>query len=599
MARARRAAIPKASERLARALRRATVALRPAGATLVYDPGYAAPGGADLLDVDRGRRILGYLRHEGLISRHDVVQPEPATMLQLSRVHTPEYLASLPQPGTLDRILPGLMERGREREVLAWQRLMAGGTIRAAQEALKHPRPAVTLGGGMHHAHAGHGQGFCVFNDVVIAIETLRAGGFEGRVLIVDLDVHPGDGTRAFYAEDPKVFTCSVHASEWGDFEAIADRSVALGSGVGDRKYLMTLRALLPEVAEEARPDLVFYVAGTDVAEEDRLGSWEVSAEGIAARDRLVVELFADHPFIWTLAGGYGPEAWRHSARSLAWLLRGKDRPIRSGLERELEVYRRVAASLTPSQLAGGDDDPLDFSDILADLGPQGSSDRFLDYYTEFGLEAALAAYGVLEHLRGRGYSSFEVEIDTDHATGHMARLRADGELVIEIVLRPVLQFVPWRLLWIEWLLLQDPRARTDRPLLPGQQSPGLGCLDKVVGMLAMSVERLGFDGLAFNPAHYHVACVARGQASFLEPEDQARFAALREATEQLSMTRASAAAEGGGVVDSSTGEVVEWVAGTMVAGTRGELRDAMHSPEREAAIEAARGGRDYDLAES
>ena len=271
MARANPATIPATAERFARALRRATLALRPARATFVYSPGYSAPGGGQLLDVDRGRRILGYLRHEGLLSRHDVVTPEPATMLELGRVHSAAYLESLPQPGTLDRILPGLMESGRERAVLQWQRLMAGGTVRAAKEALRSPRPAITLGGGMHHAHAGHGQGFCVFNDVAIAIEAARAGGFSGRVLVVDLDVHPGDGTRAIYADDPDVFTCSVHASEWGEFEAIADRSVALGSGVGDRKYLMTLRTLLPEVAELARPDLVFYVAGTDVAEEDRI----------------------------------------------------------------------------------------------------------------------------------------------------------------------------------------------------------------------------------------------------------------------------------------------------------------------------------------
>lgn len=563
----------------------------------MFSQGYAPPGGGQLLDVDRGRRILGYLRHEGLIAPRDVVVPEAATMLDLARVHSADYLASLPLPGTLDRILPGLLEGEEGRDVLQWQRLMAGGTVRAAREALRSPRPAATLGGGMHHAHADRGQGFCIFNDVAIAIEALRADGFAGRVLVVDLDVHPGDGTRAIYAEDPDVFTCSVHASEWGEFEAIADRSVALGSGVGDRKYLMTLRALLPEVAELARADLVFYVAGTDVAEEDRLGSWEISAEGIAARDRLVVDLFGDLPFVWTLAGGYGPEAWRHTARSLAWLLRGHDRPIPSGLQRELETYRAVSASLTPAELTRDGGDPLDFSDVLQDLGPRRSSGRLLDYYTEFGIEVALDAYGVLEHLRQRGYRDFDLEIDTEHATGHLARLRADGELVIELVVRPALQFRPWRLLWIEWLLLQDPRAEVGRPLLPGQQKPGLGCLDKVVGMLAMSAERLDFDGLAFNPAHYHVACVARGLGSFLHPGDQARFGALREATQGLSLTQASEAVEGGGVLDRRTGEPVDWAAGTMVAGARGALREALHSPEREAAVEAARTGLDCVLA--
>lgn len=555
---------------------------------MVFHPEYGAPT-QELMDSLRGQRILRHLGREGLLAQRHVTDPRPVRLDALLRVHSGRYLESLQDRLELERILPGVLDHAPQQQVLAWQRRMTGGTLRAAELALRSGHTAVTLGGGMHHAHADRGEGFCVFNDVAVAIKTLRSEGFEGQVLVIDLDLHPGNGTQSIFAADDSVFTFSLHATDWQEIDAVADRSVALGAAIGDDTYLRTLDELLPEVLAEAQPELVFYVAGTDIADEDRLGNWHVSADGIAARDRRVVQAAGERPLVWTLAGGYGPEAWRHTARSVVWLITGEDRPIPSGVEADLERYRGIARSLPVWRLSADGGDPFDFSDVLADLGPTPSSRWFLDYYSEFGLELALEAYGVLPHLRSRGYDGpFHVTIDPSHPTGHLACLRShQGELLIELVLHPEHRD-GLELLFIEWLTLQDPRATPSRPLLPGQRHPGLGCLDQVVGMLVMACERLGYDGLAFHPAHYHMAAVGRGVSSFLDPVDEARFDAMRGALGSRPLEEATALVEGQRLRDPE-GRPVPWNPAPMVAPASERLRERLSGPARQAAVEAAR----------
>jgi acetoin utilization deacetylase AcuC-like enzyme len=198
----------------------------------------------------------------------------------------------------------------------------------AARRAREHQRIALHLSGGLHHARPETGGGFCVFNDVAVAITALRADGFDRPVLVVDLDLHDGNGTRAAFAHDPTVFTFSIHNRHWDQEEAEASRSVELAGEVDDARYLETLRAELPPIVEELRPGMVFYLAGTDVAADDKLGNWRLTAAGILARDRFVLESFGgrrpDLPFVLTLAGGYGKQTWRYTARFLAWLIGGR-----------------------------------------------------------------------------------------------------------------------------------------------------------------------------------------------------------------------------------------------------------------------------------
>ena len=172
------------------------------------------------MDPLRGDKVLGALEEAGLLARDLLSEPRPVSLQNLLRVHTPEYLDAVQEPATLGRIL-GIEVPAREVEsTLDLQRLMAGGTIQATRLALRTGGVAVHLGGGFHHAMADAGLGFCVFNDIAVAIRRLRARGFAEPVLVVDLDLHDGNGTRRIFAGDETVHTLSVHNEHWGPTDA-------------------------------------------------------------------------------------------------------------------------------------------------------------------------------------------------------------------------------------------------------------------------------------------------------------------------------------------------------------------------------------------
>jgi acetoin utilization deacetylase AcuC-like enzyme len=212
------------------------------------------------------------------------------------------------------------VERGElgRREVLAlglpWSpelveraRRSVGATILAVQAALEDGC-AANLGGGTHHAFRDGGRGFCVFNDVVCATRALRAAGLARRVLVVDLDVHQGDGTHAAFAGDPDAFTLSINGFANYPFQRVpGDIELDLADGTGDERYLEAVARLVPEAIERARPELCFYLAGADPYAGDRLGRLALTKAGLAARDRLVRDALARAgvPVCLALAGGY------------------------------------------------------------------------------------------------------------------------------------------------------------------------------------------------------------------------------------------------------------------------------------------------------
>jgi acetoin utilization deacetylase AcuC-like enzyme len=184
----------------------------------------------------------------------------------------------------------------------------AAGTVEAAAHALDHGI-AMNLAGGTHHAFPSHGEGFCVFNDVAIAIRALQRDKRIERAVIVDLDVHQGNGTHAIFAGDDSVFTFSMHGGRNYPFHKVAGRlDVELADGTGDDEYLSLLMGALPRVLAEARADLVVYLAGADAHECDRLGRLSLTFEGLARRDAIVLEQCREVglPVVVTIAGGYG-----------------------------------------------------------------------------------------------------------------------------------------------------------------------------------------------------------------------------------------------------------------------------------------------------
>jgi acetoin utilization deacetylase AcuC-like enzyme len=238
-----------------------------------------------------------------------VREPERIDRQALLRVHTERYVDAF-TGGTLGaedlRRLgfpwsPQLVERSYRA---------CGGTLAAARFALDEGI-AMNLAGGTHHAFPDRGEGFCVFNDVAIAIRALQGEGRIQRAAIVDLDVHQGNGTNAIFADDDRVFTFSMHGRRNYPFTKVkGSLDVELEDGCGDDEYLSLLANSLPRVLSEARPDLVIYLAGADAHEEDRLGRLRLTAAGLARRDVMVLESAREVglPVAVTIAGGYGTQ---------------------------------------------------------------------------------------------------------------------------------------------------------------------------------------------------------------------------------------------------------------------------------------------------
>lgn len=243
---------------------------------------------------------------EGIIRPEDVITPREADWSDLLLVHTRDYLHTL-ATGTLSRQEERRMGLPWSERLVRRSRLAVQGTINAALMAL-HDGLAGNLAGGTHHAMPGHGEGFCVLNDVAVAARVLERSRWVRRILIVDLDVHQGNGNAAAFADDPHVYTFSMHGAKNYPFrKPPSDRDVPLPDGTGDEAYLELLAHHLPEVLDAARPDLVFYLGGIDVRAGDRFGRLALTRAGIQTRDRFVVEtvLARQVPLCLLLSGGY------------------------------------------------------------------------------------------------------------------------------------------------------------------------------------------------------------------------------------------------------------------------------------------------------
>lgn len=586
--------------------------LQPPSAQLVYSPRYPLELPGSLNDPLRGERILSFLESTGLLSSRALHAAPVASFRHLRRVHTDEYLDALNGPDALTRIFGLQLSDEQSERVLEAQRAMVGGTLLATGLALEGKRVAVNLGGGLHHAFAYKGERFCVFNDVAVAICELRARGFDERVLVVDLDLHDGDGTRSIFAEDPTVHTFSIHnlwtPDERGR-EAVAATDVELPGEVADETYLEAVRERLPPVFEAFRPEMVFYLAGCDPAADDRIGNWKISAAGMLERDLFVLSCARGGsrklPMVIVLAGGYGRNAWLYSARFFSALLnRGKAIEPPDFEESTLLRYRRVARDIAPHELTGdapADDWGLTADDITPVMGGMRRSRRLLGFYSGQGLELAMERAGVLDRLRNRGFEP-STEMELGNPAGDTVRVYGDRsrkELLVEARLRIDRHEIPGAaLLRIEWLLLQNPRESftPSRPPLPGQKHPGLGMLSDIIALLVLACDRLQLDGLLFVPSHFHTATQGRS-LRFADPADAALYAALVEATRGLSLAEASRAVAEGKVIDERTGRPFEWKPMPMVLPVTDRLREKVTGEEYERRMAEAAAGYAFALA--
>jgi acetoin utilization deacetylase AcuC-like enzyme len=245
----------------------------------------------------------------GIVPRERLMEPPRASREALTRVHVAGYVDAV-----LDN---GLTEAEQRRLGFPWRPELAERSLRTVQGTIEAARDALACGiglnlaGGTHHAFPGHGEGFCVFNDVAIAIRTLQAEGRITRAVVVDLDVHQGNGTARIFADDPGVFTFSMHGA--GNYPFRKERSrldVELPDRTGDDAYLALLSRHLDAVLEEARADLALFIAGADPYRSDRLGRLSLSMEGLEQRDAAVLAACRRRglPVAVVLGGGYAAD---------------------------------------------------------------------------------------------------------------------------------------------------------------------------------------------------------------------------------------------------------------------------------------------------
>jgi acetoin utilization deacetylase AcuC-like enzyme len=285
---------------------------------IVHHPDYVAetpPG--HRFPMAKFGRLAALLRAEGH-APDGFHQPEPASRALLTLAHAPAYVDAVLEQ-RVDRLLERRIGLPITASVARRAQLATAGTLLAARLALRHGAAANTAGGS-HHAARDGGAGFCVFNDVAVAAQALLAEGAVRRVLVVDLDVHHGDGTALLFQAEPRVFTFSMHCdANWPLEKPASDLDVPVPPAAGDETYLALLGAHLPRALARAEPDLVFYNAGVDVHRDDRLGKLALSDAGIAARDKLVAQACraAGAAVAGVIGGGYQDDldalAWRHS----------------------------------------------------------------------------------------------------------------------------------------------------------------------------------------------------------------------------------------------------------------------------------------------
>jgi len=291
---------------------------------IIYSPQYGIDVGLHVFPTEKYRLVHDRLLERGIVRPSDVVEPQPASWDDLALVHTSEYLARL-RDGTMTDEDVAQVELPWSREMVEGFRVMVGGTIVAAriacswfdklttsERANARPEPvegralAIHLGGGLHHAFPNHGEGFCPFNDVAVAIRVLQSRGLE-RAAVIDLDVHHGNGTAFVFESDPRVFTFSMHQQHnYPMWKPRSTLDVGLPDGAHDDTYLRELDRALPAVLAHA-PQCVFYLAGADPYEDDQLGGLRLTKEGLRLRDRRVIDAVrgANVPLVIVLAGGY------------------------------------------------------------------------------------------------------------------------------------------------------------------------------------------------------------------------------------------------------------------------------------------------------
>ena len=274
---------------------------------IVYSDRYYVDIGAHVFPTAKYRLIKGKLRKDlALANRIAFVEPEKAKTRDMLRVHTKDYLGKL-ENGKLSPEELMTLELPFSKELVKGSVLCCGGTIRAVAAALEEGL-GIHLGGGFHHAYPDHGEGFCVLNDIAVALKKAVAERRAGKALIVDCDLHQGNGTAYIFRNDERVFTFSMHQeNNYPFYKPKSNMDIGLADRTRDTEYMAHLEKNIPRIISDFKPGLIMYVAGADPYEHDRIGNLALTKEGLKKRDLFIYSQAKNYqiPIAVVLAGGY------------------------------------------------------------------------------------------------------------------------------------------------------------------------------------------------------------------------------------------------------------------------------------------------------
>lgn len=304
---------------------------QPFHAKVVYSPSYLISiGGLEKVhpfDIRKYEKIHQALLADGLLTEEQTYKPAPITREELLLVHTEQYLEDLTSRWKTAEYLeaPVLLMApvSLDKAVLGPFRSASGGTLLASRLAMENG-VGINIGGGYHHAKPDRGEGFCLYADVAVAIRKLQAENVIHRAVVIDVDAHQGNGTAECLADDPTTFTFSIHQGNiYPNPKSTSDLDIELRVGTTDAQYMEILNKALGPVLDKANADVCFIVAGCDTLSTDPLASLQMTPEGVVERDSAIVAECIKRrlPVVFTLSGGYSPDAWRTQYLSIKNLL--------------------------------------------------------------------------------------------------------------------------------------------------------------------------------------------------------------------------------------------------------------------------------------
>ena len=277
-----------------------------------YLIGVSTYGNHHSFDIYKYKRIRDLLISDKILKAKNILQPKMATFNDITLVHTEKFIQHIKDPITVNQLLKIEINSLWDNTVLEYFMSVTGGTIYAACKALEYNAPVFNFGGGFHHAQPEVAEGFCLINDVAIAIKKIQKKKNVNNILIIDLDYHQGNGNALIFQDDPNVFTLSIHADHWIDEIGVSNRDILIPSSISNKDYLRLIKKELDQVLQKFNPEIIFYIAGSDPYEKDELADMKINRETMLKRNLYVVSKAKEinKPIVILSGGGYGKDSW-------------------------------------------------------------------------------------------------------------------------------------------------------------------------------------------------------------------------------------------------------------------------------------------------